>query len=188
MQTKLALAVLLTGSVWLAGCATGTTTQPPVEDQSTSATTTGVDGQGALGSGTGNGTRTLPDDRASRGETLPGTAPDADLLAKRRVHFEFDSSSLDDENRRIVEAHARYLASNPNLRVTLEGHADERGTREYNLALGERRSQSVERVIRLLGVSGNRLSVTSYGEEKPLAPEHNESAWALNRRVEILYR
>lgn len=182
MQKKLALAVLLMGSVWLAGCATGTTTQPAVEDQTTSATTS------AIGQDNTTGTRALPDDSGTRSDQLPGTAADAELLAKRRVHFEFDSSALDDENRRIVEAHARYLAANPSLRVTLEGHADERGTREYNLALGERRSQSVERVIRLLGVAGNRMTLTSYGEEKPLAPEHNESAWALNRRVEILYR
>lgn len=182
MQKTLTLAALLMGSVWLAGCATGTTTQPAVEDQTTTATTS------AIGQDSATGTGALPDDSDARGQQLDGTAADAALLAKRRVHFEFDSSALDDENRRIVEAHARYLAANPNLRVTLEGHADERGTREYNLALGERRSQSVERVMRLLGVGGNRLTLTSYGEEKPLAPEHNESAWALNRRVEILYR
>jgi len=104
------------------------------------------------------------------------------------VHFEFDSAALDDENRRIVEAHARYLVANPNLRVTLEGHCDERGTREYNLALGERRAQSVARVMRVLGVASNRLTLRSYGEEKPLDPGHNESAWALNRRVEIVYQ
>lgn len=180
MQKKLGLAVLLLGTAWLAGCATGTT-EAPVEDKTAPGTTAPADPRGT-------DTRALPDGDAARPGALPGTAADADLLAKRRVHFEFDSSALDDENRRIVEAHARYLAANPSLQVTLEGHADERGTREYNLALGERRAQSVERVMRVLGVAGNRLNVVSYGEEKPLAPESNESAWALNRRVEIIYR
>ncbi len=183
MQMKLGLTVLFVGGLWLAGCATDTSTQgPQVEDKTTSATTSGDQ------SGGSSGTQALSGDNGSKGTALSGTAEDADLLAKRRVYFAFDSSSLDDENRRIVEAHARYLSTHPNLKVTLEGHADERGTREYNLALGERRGQAVEKVIRILGGNGNNLSVTSFGEEKPLAPEHNESAWALNRRVEIIYQ
>lgn len=183
MQTKLGLVLLLcTGSLWLAGCATETSTAPTVEDQTTPATTAPEQPGG------GTGTQALPESGGTQAGALGGTAADADLLAKRRVHFEFDSSALDEENRAIVEAHARYLVANPNLRVTLEGHADERGTREYNLALGERRAQAVERVMRILGVSAGRMTTTSYGEEKPLAPEHNESAWALNRRVEIIYQ
>jgi len=184
MQRKLGLGVLLLTAVWLAGCATGTTTQAPVEDRSTTAPAeTAPDGGRP-----DMGTQALPQDDGVPSGALPGTVPDADLLAKRRVHFAFDSSALDEENRRIVEAHARYLVANPTLIVTLEGHCDERGTREYNLALGERRAQSVERVMRVLGVSANRIRLVSYGEEKPLAPEHNESAWALNRRVEIIYK
>jgi peptidoglycan-associated lipoprotein len=125
----------------------------------------------------------------AEGSMLGGmTAPRADLLAQRRVYFAFDSSTLEGESREIVEAHAANLVANPQMRVHLEGHADERGTREYNLALGERRAQAVERVMRLLGVPSSRLTTTTYGEERPLAPEHNESAWRLNRRVEILYR
>lgn len=182
MQIKRSLALLLClGSLWFAGCATDTSTQPPVEDKSTPATTTPEQSGGT-------GTQALPESGSTQSGALGGTAADADLLAKRRVHFEFDSSALDAENRQIVEAHARYLVANPTLRVTLEGHADERGTREYNLALGERRAQAVERVMRVLGVAAGRLTVTSYGEEKPIAPEHNESAWALNRRVEIIYQ
>jgi len=179
MQMKLGLAILCAGGIWLAGCATDTSTQgPQVEDKSTAATTSGTQGTGTQGLGTGE----------EKGGALGGTAADADLLAKRRVHFEFDSSALDAENRQIVEAHARYLAAHPNLKVTLEGHADERGTREYNLALGERRAQAVDKVMRVLGVTASNLTDTSYGEEKPLDPAHNESAWALNRRVEIIYQ
>lgn len=176
MRTQFTLAVALTGALWLAGCAS-TQTQTPVEDKT------------APGAGTeGAGTQGLPDRGAPEGGALGGTAPEADLLAKRRVHFAFDSSALDDEGRRIVEAHARYLASNPNIKVALEGHTDERGTREYNLALGERRAQTVERLMRVLGVAGNRMTTVSYGEEKPLATQHDESAWQQNRRVEIIYK
>ncbi|OGI39996.1 MAG: peptidoglycan-associated lipoprotein, partial [Candidatus Muproteobacteria bacterium RBG_16_62_13] len=106
---------------------------------------------------------------------------------RKRVHFAFDSSTIDDESRAIIEAHAAHLNANPALKVKLEGHCDERGTREYNLALGERRAKAVERLMRVMGVAANRMTTTTYGEEKPLDPEHNESAWRLNRRVEIIY-
>ena len=111
----------------------------------------------------------------------------AELLSQRRVHFAFDSSSIDDEARAIIEAHSAHLVSNPQLKVTLEGNCDERGTREYNLALGERRAQAVERMMKVLGVAGNRIKTVSYGEEKPLCQEHNESCWRQNRRAEIGY-
>ncbi len=111
----------------------------------------------------------------------------AELLSQRRVHFAFDSSAIDTEGRAIVEAHAAHLAANPQLRLTLEGGCDERGTREYNLALGERRAQAVERLMKVLGVAGNRIKTVSYGEEKPLCQEHNESCWRQNRRAEIAY-
>ncbi len=110
-----------------------------------------------------------------------------DLLSQRRVYFEFDSSALDAESRAIVEAHAMYLVDNPDVKVVMEGHADERGTREYNLALGERRGKTVAQLMQDLGVMPQRITTISYGEEKPVALGHNESAWRLNRRVEILY-
>jgi peptidoglycan-associated lipoprotein len=110
-----------------------------------------------------------------------------ELLVKRTVYFEFDSSTLVGENQEIVQAHGQHLAANAKTKLALEGHADERGTREYNLALGERRAQSVERVMRALGVGSDRVKVISYGEEKPVAKGSDESAWRLNRRVEILY-
>ncbi len=109
-------------------------------------------------------------------------------LATRTVYFDFDSSVIKDADRPVLEAHARYLASNPSASITLEGHADERGTREYNMALGERRANAVRQLMTLLGASGQQIRVVSYGEERPAAPGHDESAWALNRRVEIIYR
>jgi peptidoglycan-associated lipoprotein len=87
----------------------------------------------------------------------------------------------------LITAHAAYLAENPGLRVRLEGHADERGSREYNLGLGERRSQSVERLLVLNGAGGNQLETISFGEERPAALGHDENAWWQNRRVEIVY-
>jgi peptidoglycan-associated lipoprotein len=165
-------------AAWLAGCATTAPSEPaPVEDK----------GAGAAE------TRGVTEPTGPAGAALPSDAERAaaaareELLSKRHVHFAFDSSAIDDESRAIIEAHAAYLAANPQIKVRLEGHCDERGTREYNLALGERRAQSVDRLMKLLGVAGSRIANHSYGEEKPLDPEHNESAWRLNRRVEIIY-
>lgn len=105
----------------------------------------------------------------------------------KRVHFEFDSSSIDADNRETLEAHAAYLSANEDVNIKLEGHADERGTREYNLALGERRAKAVKRMLAVLGIDRSRLETTSYGEEKPLDEGHGEAAWKRNRRVEIIY-
>jgi len=110
-----------------------------------------------------------------------------DLLAQKRVYFAYDSADLDEESRRIIEAHARYLAANPDIKVVLEGHTDERGSREYNLALGERRAKAVAGMFTVLGVVATRINSVSYGEEKPVALGHDDSAWRLNRRVEIMY-
>ena len=110
-----------------------------------------------------------------------------DPLGTRVIYYEFDSKALTLEAQRIVEAHAEYLAGNPGMAVVLEGHADERGTREYNLALGERRANAVADLFQMMGVMSDAVRSISYGEERPVAMEHDESAWSLNRRVEILY-
>jgi peptidoglycan-associated lipoprotein len=110
------------------------------------------------------------------------------LLAKRTVYFDYDESVILDQDRAILEAHAEYLSQSPGAAVTLEGHTDERGTREYNLALGERRAISVRQFMSLLGASGQQLRTVSYGEEQPAAIGLNDESWALNRRVEIIYR
>ena len=124
------------------------------------------------------------------GETLTGVVTDEDFedpLSKRVVYFEFDNYVLTPEAARIVEAHAEYLANNPDMALVLEGHADERGTREYNLALGESRAKAVTEVFLALGISEDAIRIISYGEERPVDLEHDEDAWSLNRRVEILY-
>ena len=110
-----------------------------------------------------------------------------DPVNYRTVYFAYDSAEIAERSRVIVEAHARALGAQSGVEVTLEGHCDERGTREYNLALGERRSQGVTRLMSAVGAGNNPVQNVSYGEERPVALEHNESAWSQNRRVEILY-
>jgi peptidoglycan-associated lipoprotein len=113
--------------------------------------------------------------------------PQAGLLAKRVVYFDFDNSEIKGEATDIVAAHAKYLAANPSTRVRLEGHTDERGSREYNIGLGERRAQAVRRALLLQGAADAQISTVSYGEERPAVAGHDEAAWAKNRRVEIVY-
>jgi len=105
----------------------------------------------------------------------------------RVIYFEYDSDEIRPEFRSAIEAHAAYITSHPDTVVTLEGHADERGSREYNLALGERRALAVRKQITLLGGSASQVRTVSYGEEHPDSPGHDESAYSLNRRVVISY-
>jgi peptidoglycan-associated lipoprotein len=109
-------------------------------------------------------------------------------LARRVIYFDYDSSEIAPEDRQLISAHAAYLAANGGLRVTLEGNADERGSAEYNIALGDQRAQSIRRAFELQGVMPEQLTTVSYGEEKPVAEGHSEDAWRLNRRVEIVYQ
>lgn len=109
------------------------------------------------------------------------------LLQERVIYFEYNESEIQEQYRAVIEAHATYLSQNPQVTVTLEGHADERGSREYNLALGERRSMAVEQQFSVLGVSTSQIRTVSYGEERPISAGHDESSWGLNRRVEIIY-
>lgn len=108
-------------------------------------------------------------------------------LAERVVYFGFDLDTIEPRFNRMLEAHAQYLVANPGARVRLEGHTDERGSREYNLALGERRANAVRRALMANGARGDQMQVISYGEEMPVAFGQDEQSWALNRRVEIVY-
>ena len=109
------------------------------------------------------------------------------LLSKRVIYFDFDKSNVKAEYRGIISAHAAYMASHSSARVTLEGHADERGTREYNLGLGERRGNGVNGLLSAGGAMGSQLNVVSYGEERPVCRVSNDDCWWQNRRVEIVY-
>ncbi len=160
---------------WLAGC--GTTGGPreadvAVEDRGTEAgvegaTTTGVGGYGDL--------------------SLESLSDPNSPLSQRVIYFAFDSSEVAEQDRELVAAHAAVLAANPQVTVSIEGHGDERGSREYNVGLGDRRAQAVRRMLEFQGVSPSQITTVSYGEEKPAAEGHDESAWSLNRRVELIY-
>jgi len=112
--------------------------------------------------------------------------PDS-LLSQRVIYFEFDRADVRAQFRPIIEAHAAYIRANPSARVSLESHADERGSREYNLGLGERRGNSVGDVVKAGGASAGQIEVVSYGEERPVCRESTNECWQRNRRVEIVY-
>ena len=135
-----------------------------------SATATGLESAGSVGADA----------------SVSGLVP-AELDGRRVLYFEFDSSEVRAEYQALVAAHAGILAANPSLRVRLEGHTDERGTREYNIGLAERRAQAVRRALSLQGASDSQLSTVSYGEERPAAAGDDDAALAQNRRVELVY-
>jgi peptidoglycan-associated lipoprotein len=117
----------------------------------------------------------------------PLTNPSS-ILFKRSVYFDFDSNIVKDEFKPTVAAHAKYLMQNASSQMRIEGSADERGSREYNLALGQRRADAVRQMMQLLGAPVNRIETVSFGEEKPKAAGHDEAAWAENRRADIKYK
>ena len=133
------------------------------------------------------GGTTTPDDEMGSPEIFR-EGPEEALLSRLVIYFEFDQSDIRSEFNDMLAAHGRYLASNPNSRLRLEGHADERGSREYNIGLGERRAQAVRRVLLLQGAGSDQLSTVSFGEERPAMSGSDEEAWAMNRRVELVYR
>jgi peptidoglycan-associated lipoprotein len=109
------------------------------------------------------------------------------LLSRRVIYFEYDSAEVTADSQEILVAHAAYLAANSDAIMALEGHTDERGSREYNIALGDRRADSVRRLLELNGAPYRQITTISYGEEKPAAEGQSETAWRLNRRVQIVY-
>ncbi|TLX55835.1 peptidoglycan-associated lipoprotein Pal [Stutzerimonas nosocomialis] len=139
-------------------------------DDSGEGAATGIDPNAGYGAGTGSVDGSMSEEAALRAITT--------------FYFEYDSSDLKPEAMRALDVHARDLKGN-GARVALEGHTDERGTREYNMALGERRSKAVQRYLVLQGVSPAQLEVVSYGEERPVATGNDEQSWAQNRRVEL---
>lgn len=111
----------------------------------------------------------------------------ANPLSKRSVFFELDSSTIKPEFQSVVETHGRFLSAKPAVKITVQGNTDERGSREYNLALGQRRAEAVRLALRTQGVHDEQIDTISYGSEKPRAEGHDEAAWAKNRRADIAY-
>jgi peptidoglycan-associated lipoprotein len=166
--------------VVLAGCSSTATREggAEVSDQSTGMA-------GAYG-GEDGATSTSAADQGADWYGDPLEDPNSPL-ATRIIYFDYDESTLRMEYLDVVRAHAQYLAINPQVTVRLEGHADERGSREYNLGLGEKRANAIRNLMMAEGVADDQMVVVSYGEERPAAYEHNEEAWAMNRRVELVY-
>jgi peptidoglycan-associated lipoprotein len=174
------LALYIAIATLAAACASKETRQeggPAVTDRSSGAPNANA------GSSTSSTRPTTPSSGMNRNELTDPNSP----LSKRSVFFEYDSNSVKDEYRGLVQAHSRYLSDKRDTRIRIEGNCDERGSREYNLALGQRRAEAVKKVMTVLGVSDGRIETVSYGEEKPVANGHDEAAWAQNRRADIKY-
>lgn len=172
------LLVVAIAALALAGCASqGTQTQPaepsaePVETPDTAPPPVSSPAQPPESDNNGN-------------PFVPGTTQ----LLSRTYYFEYDGSVLSPEDLASLEMHATFLRNNPDRSIVIEGHADERGTREYNLALGERRADTVRSFLSSAGVAPRQVEIVSYGEERPEDPGHAESAWASNRRAVLIYR
>lgn len=174
------LLALCFAGLLLGGCASNEPADsgPGMEpiEQAPEVTTSDDDDMAPAGPSVVNGKIVIPADDGST-ETLQGI-----------FYFDFDQAIVKRAGHDELNKHAQVLASDRYLRVRLEGHADERGTREYNLALGERRANAIRAYLVAQGASRSQIEVISYGEEKPANSGHNESAWAQNRRVEIVYR
>jgi peptidoglycan-associated lipoprotein len=162
----------LAGALAIAGCAKKKPAELPPPPPASTAPTDGSGTGAGMGTG-GVGSGLVP---GSRAEFLQQAGTDT-------IHFDTDSSDVNSEAQGILTAQARWLAAHPSVRVTVEGHCDERGTREYNLALGERRANSAKNALAAAGVSADRISVISYGKERPVANGSDDEAWAQNRRA-----
>jgi len=162
---------------------------PPADDQTTDILIVEDDGVGADATGLNDGDTVdefiIVDDSTmtaiDRLEQTDGA------LSSRIIYFELDSAKLTSESIEILEVHGNFIAGSGEVTVRLEGHADERGSREYNIALGDRRAQSVRRVLLFQGASVDQVETVSYGEEQPVMTDSTEEAWSLNRRVELIY-
>jgi peptidoglycan-associated lipoprotein len=170
----------------LAGCASTPSPESsaPVEDRNASAS-----------AGSGAGASTSPGTGSNIGGTAtPGSGQGSsalrdpnNILSRRSIYFDYDSDQVQDQYRPLVEAHARYLQGNRSARMTIQGNTDERGSREYNIALAQRRADSAKRMMQLLGAGETQIETVSFGKEKPKNQGHDETAWAENRRDDIVY-
>lgn len=142
---------------------------------------------GGIGAGSGIGGTALEGGKLVSYEKSAINDPN-NVLSGKVIYFDFDSNSVSEEYVELVKHHGKYLSFNADASVRLEGHADERGTREYNVALAERRAQSVKQLMLYEGAGNDQISIISYGEEKPVAFGHDDESMGLNRRVEIVYQ
>jgi peptidoglycan-associated lipoprotein len=177
-MNKMLIGVL--AAILLAACSTTPKqeTAAPVDERTTAAApgaaTSGASSAAVAGSPNQEGTNPLKDPRS--------------ILSKRSVYFDFNDYAIKDEYKSLLEAHAKYLQANRSAHMTIEGNTDERGSREYNIALGQRRADAAKRMMMLVGATDAQIDTVSFGKEKPKNPGHDESAWAENRRDDLAYR
>ena len=172
----------LVAAAFIAGCSSGVDLENvPLEDKAGTPLST-TDGNGANAGNTGQSGVTGVD-LSQSGRDAAGP-----VGVGRVLYFDYDSYSIKPSYQSVIEAHARFINSNPSGKVMLEGHTDERGGREYNLALGQKRAEAVSRALGLLGVPSTQMEAVSFGKGKPAMTGYSEDAYAQNRRVELSYR
>ncbi len=187
MLNKKLLASLMLAAMLSACKSTPMVEQPAgVQDKSPSASTATQPAQPAGSAADASGVKEVVIDSNAGAGNNPLKDPN-NILSKRNIYFDFDSDAVKAEFRPLIEAHAKYLLANGNAKLILQGNADERGTREYNLSLGQRRSVSVKKSFNLLGVQDKQIETVSFGEEKASANCANENCHQANRRVDIAY-
>jgi len=175
MNRILGITALLALTVLLAACPKKPAVKPPAGAGENVASTSGT-------------TAAAGDANTGQAKELPGVGAGGDAgTVKSTIYFDFDSSEIRAEYSSTLAQHGKKIAADRTLKVRLEGNTDERGSAEYNVALGERRAQAVKRALELQGATAGQLATVSYGEERPAAEGHDEAAWAQNRRVEIVY-
>ncbi|MGC1387050.1 MAG: peptidoglycan-associated lipoprotein Pal [Steroidobacteraceae bacterium] len=178
LTKMLSIGCLCAAAALLAGCPKkATTVEPP-------AAGTQIPGSSDAAGRPGSTTSPLGGDAGTMGSGALGAGG---ALARNVIYFDFDKSDIKPEYADIISAHARNLSAHPNLKLKLEGNTDERGTREYNIGLGERRAQAVRRAMMLQGVPESQLTTVSFGAERPAVEGDDEAAWAKNRRVDMVY-
>jgi peptidoglycan-associated lipoprotein len=182
MKRIVTLACLLAGAALLSGCPKKpTTVEPPIAGSQV----------GGAGSGSTNGSGGASTSGSALGGDAAmgarGVGADGGIPGRKIIYFDFDKSEIKPEFADIITANAQNLTAHPNLKLKLEGNTDERGTREYNIGLGERRAQAVRRALMLQGVPESQVTTVSFGAERPAVEGDDETAWAQNRRVELVY-
>jgi peptidoglycan-associated lipoprotein len=179
MKRILSIAVLIAGAALLAGC--------PKKHNVQDTPVAGTQVPDSSANPEGASTSTSPLDGDANGSTRGLNGEGTGALARKIIYFDFDKSEIKPEYADIVTTAAHNLTANPKMKIKLEGNTDERGTREYNIGLGERRAQAVRRALMLQGVAESQVATVSFGAERPAAEGDDEAAWAKNRRVEVVY-
>lgn len=186
MNKQFATALIV--SLLLAACTKAVKEEPAkVEDKTPAAHQTSTSSSAGDSSGSADSSGASTGKVEGGAVALDPRKDPSNILYQRSVFFDYDRDEVKQEYRALVEAHAKYLVQNPGAKVMLQGNTDERGSREYNLALGQRRSVAVKKVMNLMGASDRQIETVSYGEEKQRCTEKAESCWSQNRRADIVY-